>query len=69
MSVHLNLRNGKIRTDDKEDIVQTAAPAAQETAAQTSADYERHPPNAERQTVWKLSELIFTRIRKSVWNC
>ena len=41
MSVHLNLRNGKIRTDDKEDIVQTAAPAAQETAAQTSADYER----------------------------
>ena len=37
MSVHLNLRNGKIRTDDKEDIVQTAAPAAQETAAQTSA--------------------------------
>ena len=29
----------------------------------------RHPPNAERQTVWKLSELIFTRIRKSVWNC
>ena len=30
MSVHLNLRNGKIRTDDKEDIVQTAAPAAQE---------------------------------------
>lgn len=41
MSVHLNLRNGKIRTDDKEDIVQTAAPAAQETAAQTSTDYER----------------------------
>ena len=41
MSVHLNLRNGKIRTDDEEDIVQTAAPAAQETAAQTSADYER----------------------------
>ena len=34
-----------------------------------STEIGRHPPNAERQTVWKLSELIFTRIRKSVWNC
>ncbi len=52
MSVHLNLRNGKIRTDDEEDIVQTAAPAAQETAAQTSADYERQVRlNLKRGTV------------------
>ena len=43
--------------------------AALVAAAAGSTEIGRHPPNAERQTVWKLSELIFTRIRKSVWNC